>query len=302
MNKSIKYLAPDKRRQLEEIKRIVFRLSRPEMIILFGIFAEQQSGIDTPEFPPVLQVFDLLIAVKKGNSKELSSLQSIIEDKCAAHAPINLTILSLQYINDRLIEGNYFFYQIAQNGILIHSHTGAQLAKPTPPALVKARQIAEQDFRFWSTQAIHFYECASTSMGHGYLRSCAFLLHQAVEQMYQAILLTHTGHKPATHNLNKLRRSTAKFSARICEIFPDRTDDDRRLFHLLVISYIDARYSQNFQVAEKDLIALLHRVRHFLALGQTICRLHLELLYKLSLQHETLSDNSDPSFENIKDK
>src|SRR6185437_8619626 len=243
MKNSIKHLAPDKRRQLEEIKRIVFRLSRPEMIILFGIFAEQQSGIDTPEVPPVLQVFDLLITVKNFNSKELSSLQSIIEDKCATRAPINLTIHSHKYINDRLIEGNYFFYQIAQNGILIHSNTGAELAKPTAPDFVKARQIAEQDFRFWSTQAIHFYECASTSMDHGYQRSCAFLLHQAVEQMYQAILLTHTGYKPATHNLNKLRRSTAKFSPKLCQIFPDSTDDDRRLFHLLVISYIDARYN-----------------------------------------------------------
>jgi len=51
-------------------------------------------------------------------------------------------------------------------------------------------------------------------------RISIFLLHQAVEQTYQAILLVFTGYKPCTHNLDKLRRYTNRLSIELAWYFP----------------------------------------------------------------------------------
>lgn len=287
MKRSTKHLDANKKKQLNEITRIIISIAKPDKIILFGIFASQEPSLEISQFPPALQVYDLLIITQKGNSKEIASLQSSIEEKCSIHAPASLTIHDLEYVNDRLLEGNYFFYQIHEHGILIYSNSKSPLVSPSRPHLRKTLKKAEEDFKRWSTQALHFYSCARFSKDNGLHRTCIFLLHQTAEQMYQAILLTHTGYKPTTHNLYKLRKASAKFSSKLSQVFPDKTDYDCRLFHILFGSYIGARYTEGYYVADDDLEALVERMGHFLVLGQTICRLYLQFLRKLELHQDT---------------
>jgi uncharacterized protein len=293
MKRSTHNLTGEKKAQLKVISRLIVSIAKPEKIILFGIFAPQESSINLLEILPALQVFDLMVIVQKANSKDLANLQPLLEEKCSIHAPVSISLNNLEYVNARLLQGNYFFSQIHEHGILIYSNTKTPLILPSPADFRKARQKAEQDFEYWSTQAVHFYSCARYSNDYGHNRACIFLLHQAAEQMYQAILLTHTGYKPTTHNLNKLRRATAKFSSKLCQVFPDKTDYDCRLFHFLVTSYADARYTEGYDIAEDDLAAIIDRIGRFLTLGQTICRLHLNLLQQLSLQQQTVHNTSE---------
>ncbi len=47
-----------------------------------------------------------------------------------------------------------------------------------------------------------------------------FMLHQAAEQMYQAILLAFMGYKPTTHNLDKLQAIYEPVLGRVGVAFP----------------------------------------------------------------------------------
>lgn len=279
MQKPLKHLPPHKRNCVNEIKQTIMSVVRPDKIILFGMYADPNASACFAQYPPSLQVVDVLVIVKYGDSRQNPELQRLIEDKCFNVATVNCVVHNLDYVNERLIEGNYFLCKIQEQGVTLYDASQIPLIPAPRPNFQMVLKQAKEDFSHWSTQAKEFYECAAFSKTYGYLRLSLFLLHQAAEQMYQAIILTFTGYKPTTHNIGKLRNHTARLSLQLCEVFPDRTTDDKRLFQLLIASYVSARY-KHFDVEENDLSTLSDRVGQLLSLGETICQHQIHFLTK----------------------
>lgn len=284
MQSPLKHLPIKKRECLNQIKQTIFSVARPDKIILFGLHADQNASATLAQYPPSLQVVDILVVVKYGDAKRYPELQRLIEDKCFNIATVNCVVHNLQYVNERLIEGNYFFLQIKEQGVILYDASQLPLSTASQPDLPMIAKQATEDFTHWSTQAKEFYDCATFSQNYGYKRLSLFLLHQAAEQMYQAVILTFTGYKPTTHNLGKLRNHTARLSVQLCSIFPDRTEEDKRIFHLLIASYVGARY-KNFDVTEHDLSTLFDRIGQLLIFGESICLNQLNFFAK-SIQEQ----------------
>ena len=99
-----------------------------------------------------------------------------------------------------------------------------------------------------------------------------FLLHQAAENAYHAILTVFNGYKPCTHNLDKLRRYTNRFSVELAMLFPRNTEDEQHLFKLLIHGYIDARYKEEYVIRENELELLTERISKLLSIASRICR------------------------------
>jgi len=108
------------------------------------------------------------------------------------------------------------------------------------------------------------------------------LLHQAAEHIYQAILLAFMGYKPCTHNLDKLRRYTHRFSIELAFLFPRDGAGEDRLFKLLLQSYVDARYKEDYQVTENELQQLTQRIEKLLAIAGRICHNRFISLEKMA--------------------
>ena len=279
MEKPLKHLPTDKRVRLNQIKQTILSVVRPDKIVLFGLYADPNASACLARYPSSLQVVDVLVIVKYGDSRRNPVLQQLIEDKCFNFATVNCVVHNLEYVNERLEEGNYFLYKIQEQGVMLYDASQIPLFSAPRPNFQMLLKQAKEDFSHWSTQAKEFYQCAAFSKTHGYLRLSLFLLHQAAEQMYQAIILTFTGYKPTTHNIGKLRNHTARLSLQLCEVFPDRTIDDKRMFQLLIASYVKARY-KHFDVGENDLSTLSDRVGQLLSLGETICQHQIHFLSK----------------------
>jgi HEPN domain-containing protein len=106
------------------------------------------------------------------------------------------------------------------------------------------------------------------------------LLHQAAEQCYQAILLAFMGYKPTTHNIDKLRRYTNRFSLELALLFPRDSPAEEELFRLLSAGYVDARYKEEFAISEEQVELLTERVRRLLDIAKRVCGNHFTCLRK----------------------
>ena len=84
-----------------------------------------------------------------------------------------------------------------------------------------------------------------------------FNLHQAAERTYNAVILVETGYKPKTHNLDKLKRYSKRFSQELEGIFPDNTPQEKHLFDLLKRGYVDARYKDHYEITSEELALLI---------------------------------------------
>lgn len=275
MNTSLKHLSPRQQRSLQRVVAIIIRAIQPEKIILFGGHAAGAS--------PVAPVFDLLVVSKEEDRRSDYELQDRIENRCREVAPVTVLVHDISYVNRRLGEGQYFFYSVIREGILLYDRGDTPFAPAEPPDWEQVRQLAGRDFERWGQQARAFFQSAWFNYDRREDRAAIFLLHQAAEQIYQAILLAFTGYKPTTHNLDKLRRYTNRFSPELALVFPRESLREDELFKLLLAGYVDARYKEEFSIRHEELGVLLEMVGRLLAIAERICGSHLLMLEKKAL-------------------
>ena len=283
MKASLHHLPYPKRIEVNALKDIVVSIAHPEKIILFGVYSEDYYSIDFETLPQSVQVYDLLVIIEAEYTGSVHRLLGSLEEKCNNVAPTTVIIYDLSYVNKKLAEGSYFLYKIHQEGILLYETGRKPFVRVTPPDIIQFKTKAEKDFVRWGNHAYAFFISALFNRERGNKLLSMFLLHQAVEQMYQAILLTHTGHKTATHNVGKLRRHTIRLSRELADVFPTETLRDRNLFMLIMASYKGARYDSEFEVTSEDLELVIDRVGRLLAVGDRICRELLATLEELIL-------------------
>src|SRR3984885_6455763 len=254
MRTSLDHLPAIRRDQLLSLSNTIARALRPEKIILFGIFANAGMGMDDPLMGrPAFPVgYELLVVTRKGDRRYDYEVQDMIENRCRVRTPVTVLVHDIDYVNGQLSAGPYFFSMLEREGIILFDAGNTSLSAGVPPDLARIRIIAEKDFEQWWHNARAFFRSAQFNRQEKEWKIAVFLLHQAAESAYQAILLSFTGYKPCTHNLDKLRRYTNRFSIELAMLFPRHTQEEDQLFGLLLRGYVDARYNEEYRISEEE--------------------------------------------------
>ncbi|HEY4197709.1 MAG TPA: hypothetical protein VGM63_19350 [Mucilaginibacter sp.] len=205
MKTSLSHLPEHKQQQLKEIAQIIVKAVDPEKVILFGSHATNRWVEHRYEEGGILYEYisdyDILVITKSGDHRKDYEIQDVIENRCRYKTPVTVIVEDIDFVNKILIEGQYFFTDIEQEGILLYDAGGIALAvrKPLTPAQAKA--IAQKYYDQWFISAKGFTGIAALCLQTHELKIGAFNLHQATERTYNAIVLVYSGYKPKTHNL-----------------------------------------------------------------------------------------------------
>ena len=248
----------------------------PEKVILFGSHATgrwvehryTEGGI-TYEY---ISDYDILVITKSGEQRKDYEVQDLIENRCVYKTPVTVITHDIDFINKMLTEGQFFFTDIEKEGILLYDAGNIPLAERKPLIRSEAKAIAQQYYDQWFISAKEFVEVAAFCLQRQQLKIGAFNLHQATERTYNAIILVETGYKPKTHNLDKLKRYSKRFSEELESVFPYNTPEEKHLFDLLKRGYIDARYKDHYEIRAEELAQLIERVSRLQIIAEKICR------------------------------
>ncbi len=275
MKTSLQHLSPLRRQQLQTITRIIRQAVEPEKILLYGPYAAN-SGV-----PDSLSSYHIMVITRRRESRHATQVQDTVENSCRILTPITVWVNDIDFVNDQRSKGQFFFTFLDHEAILLYDAGIVALAAAAPPDWASIRETAQKDFEVWTHRAQAFFESAAFSRSRRENPTAAFLLHQAAEQAYHAILLVFIGYKPATHNLDKLRRYTERFSVELAALFPRDQPGELHLFKLLLHAYLNARYESDYHLETDDLDLLTGRVRELLSITRRICRNRLILLDKI---------------------
>jgi HEPN domain-containing protein/predicted nucleotidyltransferase len=273
---SLEHLPEQKQKQIEEITEIIVKSVGPEKVILFGSHATgrwvehryTEGGI-TYEY---ISDYDILVITKSGEQRKDYEVQDLIENRCVYKTPVTVITHDIDFINKMLIEGQYFFADIEKEGILLYDAGNTPLAERKPLSPAEAKVIAQKYFEQWYGGAKGFLKGAGFYLQEREYKLSAFELHQATERTYNAIILVQTGYKPKTHNLDKLKRYSKRFSQELEGIFPDNTPQEKHLFDLLKRGYVDTRYKDNYEITTEELTQLIERVTQLQAIAERLCQ------------------------------
>jgi predicted nucleotidyltransferase/HEPN domain-containing protein len=232
-----------------------------EMIILFGSYARGDWVEDLPN--QYLSDFDLMVLVADDALANDDALWSSLSKRAAAIAgriPVSLMVHSVKEMNQEIRSGQYFFSDVVNEGILLYTSNRHQLARPKALNAKERLSLSQHNFRYWFESASGFWRGAGYFANRGLRSHAAFLLHQATERYFHAVLLVFTGYKPKTHDIELLANQTAPLHPTLEGALPRAAEEDERLFKLLKRAYIDARYSKSYSVTSDELSILSERV------------------------------------------
>lgn len=295
MKTILDHLPEHKQAELKSIVRaLIPRYADIEMIILFGSYARgnwvedvyTEKGI-TYEYK---SDYDLLIILSnngKAESETLTYHMTGVLDALGLPTPINPIFHGIGFVNKELSDGNYFFNDIKDEGIVLFNTSRYELApkRELSPEEVKSR--AERDFKNWLGSANMFYENYESNFTKGaqdtkYYNNAAFQLHQAAERYYNALQLVFTGYKSKTHDLEVLSKLANTFDIQFSKVFPRVTPQEKHRFTLLKRAYVDARYNMDYSITIDDLSYLSERVSILRELTETICKEKISAFSKSS--------------------
>lgn len=227
-------------------------------IILFGSYA-RDDWVDEPD-NGYLSDFDLLVVVSHEKLTDIADYWWVAEDKIQRDPEIgrtvNIIVHSLAEVNHAISRGEYFWTDILRDGVILYDLPGHPLATPQPMTPTQAHQMANYYFDHWSSLVQSSLKVAAFCMEEGQNRDAAFNLHQAVERAYICLLLTHTLYFPRSHNIKFLRSLAEDVDRQVIAAWPRETKIERRRFELLKRAYVEARYSDKYEISCDDLTAL----------------------------------------------
>lgn len=277
MKTSLSHLPQIKQDQILQITDIIKEVAKPEKIILFGSYAKgnfvehRYTGRDGILYEYISD-YDFLVVTRKNNIKEYELDDIVMSRRQQFKQPINLQVHEIEYINEGLEFGQYFFADIVKEGILLYDTGTVQFAEPKVLTPSELKQVSQQYFDIWFNRAIEFIIDANNAYNRNSYNKAAFELHQASESLYYSTLLVFTGYKPKTHNLQKLRRYAKHLSEDLFLIFPLETNkDEKQLFDLLKRGYIDARYKDDYSITKNELMRLMEKVDRLKTITSQIC-------------------------------
>lgn len=295
MRTDIDHLPPRQQEELERVKQVLMaefatataRANQPWKkngkilkIILFGSYA-RTDWVDEPE-NGYQSDFDLLVIVSHPDLTDVADYWYVAEDLIqrdpSIGRPVNIIVHTLDDVNQALSRGEYFWVDIARDGIVLYELTGSTLATPKPLTAADAYEMATAYHQDWQAKVDSALKGASFYISEGEKNDAAFTLHQATERAYCWYLLVRSLYFPRSHNIKFLRSLAEDSEPRLIEAWPRASRIDRRRFELLKRAYVEARYSASYDIGPDDLEALSHSVGQLRDIIAAVAQERLEAL------------------------
>jgi len=284
MKRSLAHLPKYKRDELQRVKQIILdECPTVLMIILFGSHARGDWVEDRHVEDGVLHEyrsdFDIMVIVRSNrivNSKDTWRRAETRARRLPNHTWTNLIVESIETVNNALARGHYFYTDIKKEGILLYDTGEFKLARARKLDPRERRGNAKAHFEQWFSSAKQFYFGFGVYLKRREYKLAAFMLHQAVERFYDAVLLVFTNYRPRLHDLETLSHMVAGCDPAFLTVFPQATDQEKERFELLRRAYVEARYNPGYKITKEQLEYLAQRVQKLQDLTKKVCEARIE--------------------------
>ena len=294
MKKSIAFLPKKNREDLKYLVELILdKIPVCEMIILYGSYARgtyvsyderEEFGIPTS----FKSDYDILVINSAWSydkiENKLASVRNIY-DKRGDHryrVPVQFIHDSIKKVNEDLKYSRYFYTELKRDGIMLYNRGKNKLARRKPLKFGEIKKQGEEYFgekyakaRLFMEQAVFMYDKEEYVMS-------SFNLHQACENLFNAIMLTFTLKNDKEHNLEELFKASRGYAHELIRVFPVGDEEEERLFKILVCSYIEARYNPEFKVSREDVEDLMVKVEKFEEVTKQVCERRIKEYEKLA--------------------
>lgn len=274
----------------DDLKQIISLIQQNvphcEMIILYGSYAkgtfvEYEEKDEFGVRISFMSDYDILVITSQTDIREVGHLLDTVDDsyykRPDQQVPIQFINEDIEKFNTDLSEGRYFYTDIKRKGIMLYDSGNFKLKRARKLNFDEIQEQAQEYFNENFNSANEFLANAHFNYSNGWFKKASFMLHQAAENYFYALRLVYTLKNNKQHNLSKLLGATTQYSCELKKIFPRNTKEEKRLFELLRLAYVEARYNSKFIVTQEDIDALYPKIEKLRDLTYKICTAQIKV-------------------------
>lgn len=258
--------------ELQTLVKLLADHFHPDKIVCFGcILASINSeNCFAPKLNDAFGHYFLLVTIPEVSRRE-HEMQHYVNTHFK-DAGVTILCHSTAGVKEAIASQSRFFTTVWQSGTVMYSSNGImQVEMPAPIDPVKTIAKAEKHFNNRFSLSRGFLESAEARFKNGSFNLSVFMLHQVVEQASIGMIRIFMGYRSDIHHLGRLLTLCLCFSEAPNNIFPRHNEEENHLFQVLLRSYSEARYRDEFTVMEEDARMLLLRTRKFLDTAEKLC-------------------------------
>lgn len=184
---------------------------------------------------------DLVVVLPCKPHIRFAEHQGLVEFASLRHRQVTCSLHRSDAVRAALEKGHVFYSLCCRPEKLVYDNN-SEAYPQTPKHLwqgIAAR--ASKTFEVSYGRAQSFYACACQRREIEDDAIMPFLLHQAVELTYRAVLLSLMEKETHTHSIKALIKHSRRVAPQLAAVFPRDTPEERQLVHLLEESYLKAR-------------------------------------------------------------
>ena len=244
-----------------------------EIIFLFGSYA-RGDWVDGPHIQGRGRLtirkrsdYDIFVVTRFGYTARDTGLWDKVKAELAKmdlSTIVRILPREVEFVNFKLQQGQYFFTEICEQGIILYDSGEVELSDRKPPDPAEEKQIAQGTFDEVFTSAKVAYDHYEYALGKSQFKKAAFELHQATEFASKTVLLIFGGECPQEHHLDILGDLAIDYCPELKGILPRETEEEKELFELLDYAYIGARYDREYKITKKQLEHLAPCVKNYM--------------------------------------
>lgn len=298
MKTSIEHLPIHKQSELKSIVQALnLEFKNVEMLILFGSYARgeqvEDSYVKEGAIYEYRSDFDLLVVLTNGGKGNNASFKYRVNEvirNTRIETPARTIIQGINSVNQLIDMGSPLFTDIRTQGIMLYNSGNFNLGNPRKLNPNEVLSNAQKDFKFWFESAEDFSVAFHSLINVKRYNKAAFMLHQATEHYYAAILMVFTGYKSKDHDIENLCLLVNELDKRFEQVFPLNTEEEKHCFYLLKKAYVDSRYEKDYTISKDELKYLSKRVELLKELTEQLCKVKIADL-------ESAVDKNDPGIK-----
>ncbi len=273
----------------DELELIAFKIRSlaedVHMVVLFGSYA-RGDWKDGPHEQGRGRLiihkrsdYDILVLVANEYTARDISLWDKVKEKLAQSnlsTHVRIIARDIDFVNYSLQQGQYFFTEICEQGIILYDSGRFKLNKKKILDPAEEKQHAQASFDEAFTSAKDFYTTFEFNIKRGKYKLAAFELHQATEFASKTVLLIFGSECPQEHHLDILGDLAADYCPELKGLIPRESESQKKLFELLDYAYIGARYDREYKITKQQLEQLSPCVKKLHEVTEKICVAKIE--------------------------
>ena len=282
MKNSLGHLPRLKQDELEVIAMKIRSLCDDvHKVILFGSYARgdwkdgpHEQGRGKLVINKISDYVILVLTANEYSARDFGLWDKVKEKlaECELSAHVRIIPRDIEFVNDNLRQGQYFFTEICEQGIVLYDSGKFELEEKKEVNAAEEKEFAQGHFDEAFSSATGAYRTYKRCIEDSDYKWAAFMLHQASEFAAKTVLLVFGSECPQEHHLDILGDAAIDYCPELAGILPRATDEEKNLFELLDYAYIGARYDMHFKITKEQLERLAHGVKRLHEVTEKLCK------------------------------